>query len=67
VRAAQELDAAVSVARRMRRSGDPLGALYEAVAALEAGDEPRAREAAAASRAPRASSRTCRSASRSWT
>ena len=53
--AARQLDAAACVARLMRRSGDPLGSLYLAVAALEAGDEPRARAAAAASRVPLAS------------
>jgi hypothetical protein len=52
---ARQLDAAACVARLMRRSGDPLGSLYLAVAALEAGDEPRAREAATASRVPLAS------------
>ena len=49
---AGRLDAAGAVARLMRLSGDPTGALYEAVIALETGDEPRAREAAAASAAP---------------
>jgi len=53
--AAHQLDAAAAIARLMRSSGDPLGSLYEAVAAFEAGDEPRAREAAAASRVPLAS------------
>jgi len=52
---AQQFDAAAAVARLMRRSGDPLGALYQAVAALESGDESLAREAAAASRVPLAS------------
>ena len=46
------LDAAAAVARAMRLSGDPLGALYEAAVALETGDEARAREAAAASPTP---------------
>ena len=51
----QQLDAAAAVARLMRRSGDPLGSLYEAVVALESGNESLAREAAAASRVPLAS------------
>ena len=37
----RQLDAAAAIARLMRRAGDPLGSLYAAVAALEAGDEPR--------------------------
>ncbi len=52
---AGRLDAALALARLMRRSGHPLGALYEAVAAFESGDEPLAREAAASSPAPLAS------------
>jgi cell division protein FtsI/penicillin-binding protein 2 len=47
-----QLDAALAVARAMRISGDPLGALYEAAVAFETGDEARAREAAAGSPAP---------------
>jgi peptidoglycan glycosyltransferase len=39
----------------MRRSGDPLGPLYEATAALEAGDEAAARAAAARASVPLAS------------
>jgi peptidoglycan glycosyltransferase len=49
---AGRLDAAAAVARLMRLSGDPLGALYEAAVAFETGDEARARAAAGASPTP---------------